>query len=106
MRRLRIRAPVPVKKRRERMAAEITMPQLSDTMTEGTIVRWVKKEGEKVKAGETIAEVETDKAVMEMESFDGGTVAALLVPEGQKAPVGALLAVVATAGEKVEDLKK
>src|SRR4051812_11717070 len=88
------------------MAAEITMPQLSDTMTEGTIVRWVKKEGDKVKAGETIAEVETDKAVMEMESFDGGTLAAVLVPEGQKAAVGALLAVVATAGEKVEDVKK
>ena len=49
------------------MPTEITMPQLTDTMTEGTVVKWLKKEGDKVKAGEIIAEVETDKAVMEME---------------------------------------
>ena len=54
------------------MSADITMPQLSDTMTEGTLVKWLKKEGEPVKSGEKIAEVETDKAVMEMESFDAG----------------------------------
>ena len=55
------------------MSADITMPQLSDTMTEGTLVKWLKKEGEKVTAGEKIAEVETDKAVMEMEAFDAGS---------------------------------
>ena len=49
------------------MSADITMPQLSDTMTEGTLVKWLKKEGDQVKSGEKIAEVETDKAVMEME---------------------------------------
>jgi pyruvate/2-oxoglutarate dehydrogenase complex dihydrolipoamide acyltransferase (E2) component len=50
--------------------AEITMPKLSDTMTEGTLVKWKKKVGDKVESGEVIAEVETDKATMEMESFD------------------------------------
>ena len=88
------------------MAAEFTMPQLSDTMTEGTVIKWRKKEGEKIKQGEVIAEIETDKAVMESESFDSGTVAAILVGDGQKAPVGALLAVIATAGEKPEEVKK
>ncbi|MBC7785282.1 MAG: dihydrolipoyl dehydrogenase [Burkholderiales bacterium] len=88
------------------MPAEITMPQLSDTMTEGTIVKWLKKEGEPVKAGEIVAEVETDKATMEMESFESGTMAAILIPAGQKAPVGAAIALLAKAGEKVEDIKK
>ena len=72
------------------MPAEITMPQQSDTMTEGTVVKWHKKEGEKVKAGEIIAEIETDKAVMEMEAFQAGTLAAILVKEGEKVPVGTL----------------
>jgi len=88
------------------MSADITMPQLSDTMTEGTLVKWLKKEGEQVKSGEKIAEVETDKAVMEMESFDAGVVAALVVPEGQKAAVGALLAVIATGSENPAAVKK
>ena len=70
------------------MPVEITMPQLSDTMTEGTVVKWHKKEGDKVKAGEEIAEVETDKATMEMEAFEGGTLAAIVVPEGEKVAVG------------------
>ncbi|MGN6505694.1 MAG: dihydrolipoyl dehydrogenase [Tepidisphaeraceae bacterium] len=82
------------------------MPQLSDTMTEGTIVKWLKKEGEPVKAGEIVAEVETDKATMEMESFESGTLAAVLVAEGAKAPVGAAIALIAKAGEKIEDVKK
>ena len=88
------------------MPAEFTMPQLSDTMTEGTVVKWRKKEGDKVRQGEVIAEIETDKAVMESESFDNGTIAAILVPDGQKAPVGAVLAVIARAGEKPDELKK
>ncbi|MGN6625688.1 MAG: dihydrolipoyl dehydrogenase [Tepidisphaeraceae bacterium] len=88
------------------MPAEITMPQLSDTMTEGTIVKWLKKEGEPVKAGEIVAEVETDKATMEMESFERGTLAAVLVGEGAKAPVGAAIALIAKPGEKLEDVKK
>jgi pyruvate dehydrogenase E2 component (dihydrolipoamide acetyltransferase) len=88
------------------MPAEITMPQLSDTMTEGTIVKWVKKEGDVLKAGDIVAEVETDKATMEMETFDGGTLAAILINDGEKAPVGAAIALIAKAGEKPEDVKK
>ena len=88
------------------MPAEFTMPQLSDTMTEGTVVKWRKKEGDKIKAGEVIAEIETDKAVMESESFDSGTIAVIVVPEGQKTKTGGLLAVIAKAGEKPEEIKK
>src|SRR5215212_865492 len=88
------------------MPAEITMPQLSDTMTEGTVVKWNKKEGDKVKAGEEIAEVETDKATMPMEAFESGTLAAILVKEGEKVGVGGVLAVLATGSEKAEDVKK
>ncbi len=88
------------------MAAEITMPQLSDTMTEGTLVKWLKKEGEPVKAGDEIAEIETDKATMPMEAFDSGVIAYLAVKEGQKVKVGETLAVIATAGESREEIKK
>jgi pyruvate dehydrogenase E2 component (dihydrolipoamide acetyltransferase) len=88
------------------MATEITMPQQSDTMTEGTVVKWLKKEGDKVKAGEMIAEIETDKAVMEMEAFDAGTLAAVLVAPGAKVPVGAVIAVLATAKEDPAEVKK
>ena len=87
------------------MPAEITMPQLSDTMTEGTIVKWNKKEGDKVKAGEEIAEVETDKATMPMESFESGTLAVIMLKEGEKVPVGGLLAVIATGSEKPEEIR-
>jgi dihydrolipoamide dehydrogenase len=88
------------------MPAEIKMPQLSDTMTEGTVVKWNKREGDRVKAGEAIAEVETDKATMPMEAFEAGTVAAILVKEGERVPVGGVLAVLATGAEKVEDVKR
>jgi len=88
------------------MPTEITMPQQSDTMTEGTIVKWRKKEGEKVKEGEVVAEVETDKAVMEMEAFEAGTLAAIVVPEGQKAAVGQPIAVLATGKENPAEIKK
>ncbi len=88
------------------MPSEITMPQLSDTMSEGTVVKWLKKEGDKVKAGEEIAEIETDKATMPMESFEDGTLAVIVAKEGAKVKVGEAIAVIATAGEKVEDIKK
>src|SRR5258708_25721518 len=87
------------------MPAEVTMPQLSDTMTEGTVVKWHKKEGDKVKAGEEIADVETDKAVMPMEAFESGTLALIKVKEGEKIAVGGVLAVIATGGEKPENIK-
>src|SRR4051812_40053319 len=88
------------------MPAQIKMPQQSDTMTEGTVVKWLKKEGDKIKAGDIVAEIETDKAVMEMESFDSGTLAAVLVQQGQKVPVGTVLAVIAGANENAADVKK
>lgn len=88
------------------MPTQINMPQASDTMTEGAVVRWLKKEGDKVQANEVVVEIETDKAVMEHESFEAGTIAVVLVKEGEKVPVGATLAVVAVAGENVEAIKK
>ena len=88
------------------MPVEISMPQQSDTMTEGTVVKWLIKEGDKVKAGQTIAEIETDKATMETESQESGTVAALLATEGQKVAVGVPIAVLATGSENAGDLKK
>jgi pyruvate dehydrogenase E2 component (dihydrolipoamide acetyltransferase) len=85
---------------------EITMPKLSDTMTEGTLLRWRKKKGDKVEVGDILAEVETDKATMEMESFEEGTLADIFVQEGGKVLVGAPLALVLKEGEKVSDKPK
>lgn len=87
------------------MPTEITMPQLSDTMTEGTVVKWNRKEGDKVKAGEEIAEVETDKATMPMESFEAGTVAFVAAKEGDKVKVGGLIAVLAVGKEDPAQVK-
>jgi dihydrolipoamide dehydrogenase len=88
------------------MPVEITMPQLSDTMTEGTVVKWNKKEGDKVSSGEEIAEIETDKATMPMEAFDSGILAVILVRDGQKVAVGGAIGVIAVGGEKAEEVKK
>ncbi len=87
------------------MPAEITMPQLSDTMTEGTLIKWNKKEGDKVKAGEEVADVETDKATMPLESYDGGTIAYIAVQEGGKVAVGSLVAVIAKGSENPAEIK-
>jgi len=75
------------------MPVDVTMPKLSDTMEEGKILRWVKKPGDPVAIGEIIAEVETDKANMELEAYDEGVLAEVRVAEGQSAPVGAVIAV-------------
>lgn len=75
------------------MAIQIEMPKLSDTMTEGTLIKWHKKVGDAVEIGDILAEVETDKATMEMEAFDEGTITEILVQEGEKANIGAVLAV-------------
>ena len=88
------------------MPTEITMPQLSDTMTEGTLVRWMKNEGDAVKAGEEIAEVETDKATMPYEAPEGGVLAYRALNEGDKAPVGAIIAVIAKKGEDAAQVKQ
>lgn len=82
------------------MAIEVTMPRLSDTMEVGTVVKWNVKEGQKVKTGDVIADIETDKATMELQSFDDGTVAKLAVPEGQSVKVGTVIMVLAGAGEQ------
>lgn len=74
------------------MAIQIEMPKLSDTMTEGTLIKWHKKVGDSVEIGDILAEVETDKATMEMEAFDEGTLSKILVQEGDKATIGAVLA--------------
>jgi pyruvate dehydrogenase E2 component (dihydrolipoamide acetyltransferase) len=81
------------------------MPQLSDTMTEGTLVKWNKKEGDAIKAGDEIADVETDKATMPMESSEAGTLAVILVKEGGKVPVGGAIGVIALKGEKADEVK-
>lgn len=81
------------------MSVNIEMPKLSDTMTEGTLVSWKVAVGDEVEIGDVIAEIETDKATMEMEAFDEGTVSEILIQEGGKAPVGAILAVLAEDGE-------
>jgi pyruvate dehydrogenase E2 component (dihydrolipoamide acetyltransferase) len=83
------------------MPINIEMPKLSDTMTEGTLVSWRKQVGDEVEIGDIIAEIETDKATMEMEAFDEGTIVEVLVQEGTKAPVGAILAVLAEEDEDV-----
>lgn len=74
--------------------SEISMPRLSDTMQEGTITRWLKKAGDEVKKGEILAEVETDKANMEIESFESGILEQILVQEGETAPIGQAIAIV------------
>ena len=85
---------------------EITMPKLSDTMTEGTLLRWRKKKGDKVQVGDILAEVETDKATMEMEAFEEGTLTDIYVAEGGKVVVGAAIALVLGEGEKAGDKPK
>jgi pyruvate dehydrogenase E2 component (dihydrolipoamide acetyltransferase) len=83
------------------MPVEIVMPRLSDTMESGTVARWLKREGDPVTKGEQIADVETDKATMPLESYSNGTLAKILLPEGQSAPIGTPIAVVAAPGESV-----
>jgi len=80
----------------------VTMPKLSDTMLEGTLVKWCKAKGDKVEVGDILAEIETDKATMEMESFDDGTLADLYVPEGSIIKVGDRIAMILAEGETEE----
>lgn len=75
------------------MSINIEMPKLSDTMTEGTLIKWHKKVGDSVEIGDILAEIETDKATMEMEAFDDGTITEILIQEGEKAPIGGILAI-------------
>ena len=84
------------------MATAIQMPALSPTMKEGTITRWLKKEGDSVSSGEAVAECETDKANLEIEAYDEGVLLKIAVPEGHSAKVGAPIAYLGRKGEKVE----
>ena len=82
------------------MPVNILMPALSPTMEKGNLAKWLKKEGDEIKPGDVIAEIETDKATMEYEAIDEGTLAKIVVPEGtQDVPVNALIAVLAEEGE-------
>jgi len=88
------------------MPSNITMPQLSDTMTEGTVVKWHKREGDPVAPADELADVETDKATMPMEAFDAGTLAYIAAAEGRKVNVGGLLGVIALPGEDAQQVKR
>src|ERR1041385_7030397 len=85
------------------MPTNILMPALSPTMEKGNLARWLKKEGDTIKSGDVIAEIETDKATMEYEAVDEGTLAKIVVPEGtQDVAVNAVIAVLAGEGEGVK----
>jgi pyruvate dehydrogenase E2 component (dihydrolipoamide acetyltransferase) len=84
------------------MAETISMPKLGFDMSEGVLVRWVKNEGENINKGDVLAEIETDKATVEVESSAGGVVRKLLASEGDVVPVGAAIAIVGSADEKIE----
>ena len=83
------------------MATKVIMPKLSPTMEEGQISRWLKKEGDKVSMGEPLAEIDTDKATMEMQALGNGVLRKILIGEGQSAPLGQIIAVI---GEPDEDI--
>ena len=86
------------------MPTIIEMPKLSDTMSVGTVVKWHKSIGDTVANGDTLAEIETDKATMELENFDDGTLLKILVEEGDEAPIGSPLAVIGSEGDSLDEL--
>ena len=88
------------------MATIITMPRLSDTMTEGTVATWLKKVGDKISEGDILAEIETDKATMEFESFNEGTLLYIGIQAGETAPIDSLLAIIGNEGEDISELLK
>ena len=86
------------------MATKVQMPKLSDTMEEGVILKWRFAEGDTVKQGEILVEIESDKADMELEAYDSGILRKIFVAEGGKAPIGAAIAIIAEAGEDIDAL--
>src|SRR3954470_20148042 len=84
------------------MAEELVMPRLSDTMEQGTIARWLKQEGDQVAEGDVLAEIETDKATMELNSYADGVLLKILVGDGESAALGAPIAIVGAEGESVD----
>ncbi|MDZ4788097.1 MAG: pyruvate dehydrogenase complex dihydrolipoamide acetyltransferase [Blastochloris sp.] len=85
------------------MAEIIEMPKLSDTMTDGTVLKWLKKEGDKVTAGDVLAEIETDKATMDLESFEDGYMLKIIIPAGVSAPCKSPIAVLGKKDEKFDE---
>src|SRR5262245_35604334 len=86
------------------MASQIVMPKMSETMEEGVVVKWLKREGDRVASGDALAEIETDKAVLELEATTAGVLHKILAQEDSKVPVGQLLAVIGAEGEDVSSL--
>ena len=86
------------------MAIIVNMPRLSDTMEEGTVATWLKKVGDKIEEGDILAEIETDKATMEFESFNEGTLLHIGVEEGETTMVDKLLAIIGEEGEDISSI--
>src|ERR671939_1527670 len=82
---------------------EVIMPKMGDAMEEGTLIKWLKSEGDEVQEGDPIAEIETDKASMEIEAEDSGTLAQLIASEGDDIPVGEAIAFIQGEGEEVPE---
>src|SRR6187455_2275132 len=87
------------------MATKVIMPKLSPTMEEGQLSRWLKKEGDKVSMGEPLAEIDTDKATMEMQALGGGVLRKILIQEGESAPLGQLIAIIAEPDEDISAIE-
>lgn len=88
------------------MATQVIMPKLSPTMEEGQLSRWLKKEGDKVSMGEPLAEIDTDKATMEMQALGNGVLRKILIKEGESAPLGQLIAIIAEPDEDISALEQ
>src|ERR1700687_2580757 len=86
------------------MATQVVMPKLSPTMEEGQLSRWLKKEGDKVSMGEPLAEIDTDKATMEMQALANGVLRKILIKEGEAAPLGQLIAIIGEPDEDISSL--
>ncbi|MFI5341190.1 MAG: biotin/lipoyl-containing protein, partial [Candidatus Methylomirabilales bacterium] len=86
------------------MPSQVIMPKLSDAMTEGRVIQWMKKEGDRVQGGDVVASIETDKAEIELEAFGSGVLRKILVGDGQTVPVGQLIAVIAEPDEDISGL--
>src|SRR2546429_5581885 len=80
---------------------KVVMPKLSDAMESGKIIKWLKKEGDRIQGGDILAEVETDKADVEMEAFGAGVLRKILVPAGETAAIGSLIGVIAEPGDDI-----
>src|ERR1700675_3039249 len=88
------------------MATQVVMPKLSPTMEEGQLSRWLKKEGDKVSMGEPLAEIDTDKATMEMQALANGVLRKILINEGESAPLGQPIAIIGEPDEDISALLK